>query len=271
MTILVTSGTGLVGPRLLPRLTNWGIATRALVRAGKEVPDGVDRFEGDLHDSAALERAVEGVTAVVHLAAVFRTRDEQLIWRANLEGTRTLIAAVKKVAPQARFIMSSTSNVYADDISRPAHEEDPKTSMTAYGASKLAAEAELGNSGLTWGVLRFPFIYGEQDGHLEATASALASVHRHPAQRYSVLHHQDLASAVRLALTGAIDGRAVNIADDHPVSILEMAQIAGVDYETSAGPLTNPWQGQVDTSLAQSLGFSPEVLTVWQAHREGKL
>lgn len=60
----------------------------------------------------------------------------------------------------------------------------------------------------------------------------------------------------------------LNIADDRLMPIVEMAQIAGIG-DTSAGPLTNPWQGQVDTTPARSLGSSPEILTVWQARRDG--
>jgi UDP-glucose 4-epimerase len=271
MTILVTGATGLVGPRVLRRLTDSGIACRALVRPGREVPEGVERAEGDLQDVAALERAVRGVSAIVHLAAVFRTRDESAIWKANLDGTKNLITATKNVAPKARFIMASTINVYANDLGRPAREDDATTTETAYAASKLAAESELRGSGLTWSVLRFPFIYGDGDGHLESTPAILAGMHMHPAQRFSVLHHQDLANAVELALSGAADGRVVNVAGDAPVSIYEMAQVTGGDYETSSEPLVNPWRGQVDVSLARSLGFRPEVLTVYQASREDRL
>ncbi|UYY80562.1 NAD-dependent epimerase/dehydratase family protein [Arthrobacter sp. YA7-1] len=77
MTILVTGGTGLVGPRLLKRVTEAGIECRALVRPGKEPPDGVERAEGDILRPESLPAAVEGVTAVIHLAAVFRTRDDR--------------------------------------------------------------------------------------------------------------------------------------------------------------------------------------------------
>lgn len=271
MTILVTGATGLVGPRVLRRLTDSGIACRALVRPGREVPSGAERAEGDLQDVAALERAVRGVSATVHLAAVFRTQDETAIWKANLDGTKNLITASKNAAPKARFIMASTINVYAYDLGRPAREDDATTTETAYAASKLAAESELRGSGLTWSVLRLPFIYGDGDGHLESTPAILASTHTHPAQRFSVLHHQDLASAVELALTGATDGRIVNVAGDAPVSVYEMAQIGGGDYEPSSEPLANPWRGQVDSSLARSLGFRPQVLTVYQASRENKL
>ena len=47
------------------------------------------------------------------------------------------------------------------------------------------------------------------------------------AERLSVAHHVDIATAFELALTGAMDGRIVNIADEAPPSLYEMAQIKG--------------------------------------------
>ncbi|MFJ8546631.1 NAD-dependent epimerase/dehydratase family protein [Streptomyces sp. NPDC093586] len=98
MAILITGGTGLVGTRLLRRLVDAGLDCRALVRAGKEVPDGVTVVEGDLLDPASLPRAVQGVTAVIHLAAVLRTPDPDQIQRVNVDGdgTRNLAAALSR-------------------------------------------------------------------------------------------------------------------------------------------------------------------------------
>ena len=132
MTILLTGVTGLVGARLLPRLVAAGLDCRALVRGGKEVPVGVAAVEGDLQDPASLARAVEDVSAIVHLAAVFRTPDDDLIWRSNLDGTRHLIAATKAHAPDARFIMASTSNIYDADTPRPGREVDAADPTQAY-------------------------------------------------------------------------------------------------------------------------------------------
>src|SRR5690606_41048246 len=95
MTILVTGATGLVGARLLPRLVEAGMDCRALVRAGKEAPAGVRAVEGELFDSSALAQAVDGVSDIIHLAAVFRTQDTDLIWKSNLEGTQNLVSAIK--------------------------------------------------------------------------------------------------------------------------------------------------------------------------------
>src|SRR6202021_846122 len=124
MAILVTGGTGLVGSRLLRRFVDAGVNCRALVRPGKEVPAGATRGEGDLLDANSLQKAVEGVSAIVHLAAVFRTQNEDDIWRANLNGTKNLIATAKAHVPQARFVMGGTGLVYDADASPPRLEGD---------------------------------------------------------------------------------------------------------------------------------------------------
>lgn len=267
MTILVTGGTGLVGSRLLRRFAEAGIECRGLVRAGGDLPDGVEPVVGDILDVASLAEAVDGVETIVHLAALFRTTDNDGIWKVNLGGTRNLIAAARERAHHARFILASTSNIYDFGAPRPGRETDDVHPTFAYPASKAAAETELKNSGLTWAVVRLPFVYGDGDGHLEAFRGASM----HPAQRFSVMHHQDIAAAFRLALTGAMDGQVVNFADEAPATVYEMAAISGYEYPPSAEPLINPWRGQVDVSLARSLGFRPTIPTIHEAARLGRI
>jgi UDP-glucose 4-epimerase len=271
MTVFVTGGTGLVGSRLLKRLVEAGTDCRALVRPGKELPAGVTAIEGDVLDPGSLGAAVEGMSAIIHLAAVFRTADEDEIWKVNLEGTRNLIAAVKDHAPETRFIMASTSNVYNPDSSHPGREDDPVNPTLAYPASKVEAENELRNSGLNGSVFRLPFVYGDKDGHIESALGLLAGMNRRPAQKMSLIHHRDIATAVELALSGAMDGRIVNITDEAPITLYELAQIVGATYDTSAEPLTHPWMGHMDGTLARSLGFMPRISTIYQASEEGVL
>ncbi len=268
MTILVTGGTGLVGSRLLRHFVDAGIECRALVRSGKEVAAGVTRVEGDLFDATSLKQAVEGVSAVIHLAAVFRTPDESEIWRANLEGTRSLIVAVQEHAPDARFVMASTGLVYDEDASRPGMEDDEVHPKHAYPASKVAAEKELRASGLNWSILRLPFVYGDGDGHLASVPAIVSRMKWHPAQTFSLAHQRDVARAFELALTGVMDGRIVNITDDAPSTLYEMARAVGVTIEPSAQPLNNPWWGRADGTLSRSLGFRPTVATLYQAVQE---
>jgi len=269
--VLLTGATGLVGSRLLPRLADAGFDCRALVRRDVELPPNTTAVLGDLGDAGSLPAAVEGVEAIVHLAALFRTEDEDAIWRANLDGTRNLIAAVQSHAPEARFVMASTGNVYDADATRPSREDDACAPTAAYPASKIAAEQALRDSGLNWSVLRLPFVYGDGDGHLEMIPALAPRFGLHPAHTYSVAHHRDVMTAVGIALSGRMDRRVVNIADDADATVFEMAALAGSPLEGSSAPLANPWAGRMDATLARQLGFRPTVPTIHAAARDGLL
>jgi nucleoside-diphosphate-sugar epimerase len=124
---------------------------------------------------------------------------------------------------------------------------------------------------LNWSILRLPFVYGEGDEHLAAVPAIVARMKWHPAQTFSLAHQRNVARAFELALTGVMDGRTVNIADDAPSTLYDMARAIGVTIESSAQPLNNPWWGCTDTSLSRSLGFRPTVATLSQAVQEGIL
>ena len=129
----------------------------------------------------------------------------------------------------------------------------------------------LRDSGLTWSILRLPFVYGDGDGHLAMIPRLAPSLGLHPAHTYSVAHHRDVMTAVALALSGAMDGRVVNIADDAPVTVFQMAELAGDPIDGSAEPMANPWAGRLDVARARALGFRATVPTVYDAAREGIL
>ena len=87
----------------------------------------------------------------------------------------------------------------------------------------------------------------------------------------SLVYHRDIATFVELALTGVMDGRVVNIADEAPTTLFEIAGLVGATQSSSAEPLTNPWMGRIDASLARSLGFHPKVRTVYHAIADGAM
>ena len=269
--ILITGVTGLVGARLAPRLIKAGWNCCALVRNAKNVPAGVTAIEGDLFDSASLAKAIKDVSAIIHLAAVFRTQDLDLIWKTNLEGTRNLIAAAKTHTPEARFILASTCHVYGINNAHPGHEADVVEPQHPYPASKVAAEKELQESGLNWSILRFPFVYGDGDGHLESLPEYAIKAKWHPAGKISTVHHIDIANAMGIALNGVMDKRIINITDEATLSIYELVQLAGGKMESSAEPLQHPWYLHANGSLARSLGFQPVIRTVYQAVQENLL
>jgi nucleoside-diphosphate-sugar epimerase len=226
---------------------------------------------GDLLDADSLRSALQGISAIVHLAAVFRTQNEDDIWRANRDGTKNLIAAVQAQTPQARFVMASTGLVYDANATHPGLEEDATHPKLAYPASKIVAENELRGSGLTWSILRLGFVYGDGDGHMASVPHIVPRLKWHPAMTLSLVHQRDVAGAVKLALTGALDGQIVNICDDAPTTVYEMAKLVGSPIEPCADPLTDPWMGRMDGSRLRRLGFHLEVPTLYQAAQQGIL
>ena len=99
MHLLVTGGTGFLGSYLLRMLVQKGYSVRALRRASSstvlaaEVADRVEWVVGDVTDMGALEDAFQGVTHVLHCAAMvsFHTRDYGRMMQINVEGTANVV------------------------------------------------------------------------------------------------------------------------------------------------------------------------------------
>ena len=114
-------------------------------------------------------------------------------------------------------------------------------------------------------------MYGDQDGHLESLPKHAVAGKWHPPKRISTIHHRNIAKSIELALDGVFDGRIVNISDEAPSSIYELAALVGEKLQSSAEPLETPWHLHVDASLARSLGFRPSVRTVYQAAQDKRM
>ena len=82
MTVLVTGGTGFVGPHVVHALRARETPVRALVRsparASRLAVWGAELATGDVTDPASLSAACKGVDAVVHLVAVIKGRPDGL-------------------------------------------------------------------------------------------------------------------------------------------------------------------------------------------------
>src|SRR5215218_3503328 len=113
MRILVTGGAGYVGSTLVPMLLEQGHRVRVLdsLKFGGHglLPccqhRSFELLKGDVCDEAAVAKALDGVEAVVHLAAIVGypacKKEPQVAQTTNVEGTRTLLAARK---PDQRFV-----------------------------------------------------------------------------------------------------------------------------------------------------------------------
>lgn len=121
MKILVTGSNGRIGANLVRRLLQQGHEIRGFVFPGDASRarklDGlanVELVEGDLRDYAAVQRAVQGVDAVYHLAAAFASPHDNIEYlQINGLGTLHLLEAVRAHAPHLhRFVYACTEAVY---------------------------------------------------------------------------------------------------------------------------------------------------------------
>jgi len=272
MKILITGATGKVGSRLVPRLIAKGHDISILVRdAGKAsglAELGAKPIVGDLYDAGTLPAAVQGMDSVIHLAALFRTlNDNEGIIKTNREGTSALAAAAMEAGVK-RFVFTSTSNVYGPGYRRPAREDevvdinDPR----AYASSKIAAEQQLlalhRERGFDVRILRLGFVYGDKDPHIAEIIPYIKKFSMHSGSRMHMVHHLDVAQALNLLLTTeGLNGETFNVADDAPISLYELAE--SVDrladtFNADEGPLKDPFQGVQDISkLRMMTGFRP--------------
>ncbi|GGM93743.1 NAD-dependent epimerase/dehydratase family protein [Streptomyces fuscichromogenes] len=287
MITLVTGTTGQVGRRFVPRLITQAEGderVRVLVRdAARGEPFaalGAEVVVGDLRDEEALSKAVVGADAVVNVAAAFRGVPDEEAWAVNRDAAVALGRAALSAGVR-RFVQVSTGNVYGSGRGRPLTEDDESRPggalWGAYPESKAAAERELLAlaGGMEVRIGRLPFVYGEGDPHI---ANALPWAARWaPEQRLQMAHHADVGQGLlRLLYAPAVNGPVYNIADDAPVTTVELYRLAGVeppeDLSTRTDTDRDPWHGIMSNrKIRRDLGFRPIYPSAWTARDAGAL
>jgi nucleoside-diphosphate-sugar epimerase len=175
--ILVTGGAGYVGSVVVEELLGHGHRVRVLDSlAHGSVPsllqvwghDGFEFVRGDVRDESARAKALAGVGAVVHLAAIVGdpacSREPDLAREVNLEGTHALLDEAERAGAE-RFVFASTCSNYGKmaDSSQLATEELELSPVSLYAETKVAAELDVlgrSNNGLVTSCLRFATVYG---------------------------------------------------------------------------------------------------------------
>lgn len=284
MLTLVTGATGQVGRRLVPRLLRSaapGERLRVLVRdaaRGEHLAAlGAEVLVGDLRDAEVLGRATAGVDAVVNVAAAFRGVPDDEARAVNHDAAVELGRAAA-ASGVGRFVQVSTGLVYGAGRGRPLVESDETVPGThlwgAYPESKWEAERALARlDGLRdLRIARLPFVYGEGDPHL---TDVMAWAPRWPAmQRLHMGHHLDVAQGLRRLLYAPGAWGVYNIADDAPVTTVDLFLLNGrpVPREVQDRETPDPWHGVMSTDrVRRELGYRPLVPSVWTARDAGLL
>jgi NAD dependent epimerase/dehydratase len=152
---LVTGAGGFIGSHLAHRLVREGARVRAFVRYNSRAdigllnqlpPDILREIEvvaGDLRDSNAVYRSVEGMDFVFHLGALiaipYSYHHPREVVETNVTGTlNVLMASLDLETP--RLIHTSTSEVYGTALRVPIDEDHPLQGQSPYSASKIGAD-----------------------------------------------------------------------------------------------------------------------------------
>jgi UDP-glucose 4-epimerase len=165
--VLVTGASGFVGRHVAPALAREGWSVRRAVRSPEGLDDEV--VIETIGPETDWQAALEGVDAVVHLAARVHHKHEehavQLYRNVNIAGTLHL-ARCAATAGVRQFIFVSTVLVHgrSNEGRAPFNEDDILTPRGLYGMSKAAAEAGLRtlarDSAMMISVIRPPLVYG---------------------------------------------------------------------------------------------------------------
>jgi len=155
--ILVTGGTGFIGPKVVHALRARGHDVRALVRqparATRLAAWGAEVVAGDVGDPASLTAAADGCTHVVHLVAIIRGKPADFE-RVMTEGTRNLVAVAGSAGIE-RFVLMSALGT-----------REPTPSTVPYFKAKWQMERALVESGLAHTIFRPSFVFGADGGVL---------------------------------------------------------------------------------------------------------
>jgi len=290
--VLVTGGAGFIGSHL----------TRALLNRGDQVTV-LDNFDdaydpswklqnleglqvtlvtGDVRDRAAVEEALRGVDAVVHLAALAGVRESLEspgeYASVNVGGTVNLLEAVRERSG-VPVVFASSSSVYGNRDDGPFLESDPLGfPASPYAGSKRAAELMCNAAHLSWGqsvtILRFFTVYGPRQRPTMAIskfirmaeAGETIPVFGNGGSQRDYTYVDDAVSAILAALAKPQDFAVLNVGGGAPIrldALVEaIAQATGKAIQTDLldeqpGDVALTWADP--TQIQESLGWSAQV------------
>jgi nucleoside-diphosphate-sugar epimerase len=215
--ILITGGAGSVGRRLVARCRADGHAVRVFDLpvcdfTGLEGEPGIEVVAGDITDAATVERAVRGVHAVAHLAAILPPASEtsrDRTFAINVQGTAHILAAMTAQARDAVLVFSSSVSTYGDTTAEtpPVRVEHAQTALDLYAESKIAGERLVHEAAVDSVVLR---IAGIAVPELQEPPEVWPFTAE---QRLEMVHRDDVVAALyRALITPEVRHQTLNIA-----------------------------------------------------------
>jgi UDP-glucose 4-epimerase len=288
--VLVTGGAGFVGATLVRRLVARGYRVRVLdnLSTGDAAHlAGVDAelVTGDIRDADAIDGALKGLDAVIHLAAagsvIGSIADPMANFEANVLGTFQVLDAARRAGVQ-RTVQASTGGALIGDATPPVNEKSLPKPLSPYGASKLAGEGYAHAFAKAYGLrtvaVRFGNVYGpwcaRKRGVINVFFESLHDgvplvIYGDGTSSRDYVHVDDIASALQLALESerVPGGTVLHAASGVETTVTELADLC----RRAAGKPGHPIEyrprraGEVGRNFAsydlahELLGYTPTV------------
>lgn len=226
MKILLFGKNGQVGWELLRSLSPLG----ELIALDRQMVDGLC---GDLSDLGSLQETIRQVKPdVIVNAAAYTAVDKaesesELATRVNAHASQVM--AEEALAFDAWLINYSTDYVFSGDGQKPWQEDDTAAPVNHYGASKLAGDQEITNSGCKHLIFRTSWVYGARGNNFAKTMLRLAK----DRETLSVIADQ-IGAPTGADLIADVTALAIQKAMQHP-------ELGGMYHLAASGDVS--WHG----------------------------
>ncbi len=252
---MVVGGAGLIGSHVVDELLKEDVKevliydnfTRGrednLREALKDPRCRVFEIGGDINQPDILNRAMQGMDGVFHLAALWLLHCHEFpesAFKVNIEGTfNVIMAAIRNKV--GRVVYSSSASVYGNAVEIPMTEDHPYKNETFYGATKIAGEHMFVSLGkryeLNWAGLRYMNVYGPRQDYQGAYIAVMhkildrlkagerPQVFGDGSQQYDFVAVEDVARANVCAMKSDVSGKCYNIGRGIGTSIKELTEL----------------------------------------------
>ena len=292
--ILVTGGAGFIGSHLVEALLaenevtvldNFSSGKREFI-APHLNNSRFRLLEADLFDTIALEKALDGVDNVFHLAAnpdvKLGAENTRVHLEQNVLATYNLLEAMRKCGVK-KIAFTSSSTIYGEAAKVPTPEDyGPLLPISLYGASKLACEALISSYCHTFNmqswIFRFANIVGERGTH-GVLVDFIRKLRENPSeleilgsgrQKKSYLEVKDCVRAMLQCVQHSDEQINVfNIGSEDSVDVTKIADIVALQmgltdvlYRYTGGVDGRGWKGdvlvmQLSIEKIKRLGWTP--------------